>query len=285
MLIQKLPTVALVALTGWALTSASDSRSFAQDDAAGGLEIAKLTGTLEAIVGNQLKILTEDQTPSVVLMVDNTSFRYTGTAEPSVLSPGLMVRFTAELDLAGTPQAPLDELEIFRPVRGQRLSLEVRQSQTPGIYEIADDDAAEAIAQPERTPPPAKRQPAKRGAAARPATSAPGATVQTYQVVGVVRAIQGDRMQVIAGNQPLIFQAAPEVKITVAAGDPTYCQPGDEVSINALKLPNGILQAESIHVTGTKPLGAIDPKTLSRNNRNNPRGKLDAKADKPKEKP
>lgn len=300
MLLRKLPALVLVALFGWTLTGLTISHCIAQDDSAGGLEIVNLTGKLEAIVGNQLKLTTEDQTSSVVLVGDNTSFRYTGTAEPSVLAPGQMVRFTAELDLAGTPQAPLAELEIFRPLRGQRLPLEVRQSQTPGIYlldaadEAADDEAADAGRKqdkakdaPEQTPPPATRQQANRAAAnraaTRPGTTTPGAAVQDYQVVGVVRAIQGARMQVVAGNQPLIFQAAPEVTVTVAAGDPTFCQPGDEVNVNALKLPNGILQAESIQVTGAKPLGAIEPKALARNQRNNPRAKLDDKADKPKQ--
>ncbi len=278
MLRQKLPTLTLVALFGCVLTSLVDSRSLAQDDVAGGLEIAKLTGKLEAIAGNQLKLTAEDQTPNVVLMNDNTSFRYTGTAEPSVLAPGLMVRFTAELDMAGTPQAPLAELEIFRPLLGQRLSLEARQSQTPGIYPLDDDDA-------QAKTPPANRQGANRGAAGRPTPSTPASAVRAYQVVGLVRAIQGDRMQVVAGHQPLIFQAASEVKVTVSAGDPSYCQPGDDVSINALKMPNGMLQAESIHVTGAKALGAIDAKALARNNRKQPRGKLDDKADKPKEKP
>lgn len=213
MLKRKLPRLALVALFGWALTSIPDLRALAQDDPTGGLEIAKLTGKLEAIVGNQLKLMTEEQTSSVVLMGDGTVFQYTGTAEPSVLAPGLMVRFIAELDRAGTPQAPLPELEIFRPLRGQRLSLEVRQSQTPGIYALdEDDDAAEAgrhqgkARGPQaKTPPAATKQSGNRAAVARPT---PALTAQPYQVVGVVRAIQGDRMQVVAGNQPLIFQAA-----------------------------------------------------------------------------
>ncbi len=287
MLIRKLTTLALLTLFGWMLTSLTASSALAQDDEpAGGLEIAKLTGKLEAILGNQLKLVGEDETPSVVVIGDNTIFQYVGTAEPSVLAPGLLVRFIAELDPSGTPQAPLAELEIFRPLRGQRLSLAVRQSQTPGIYPVEEDDAAEAAANqrnpkaaPANTPPATTRQPANNPAnnraAARQTPNNLASAVKRYQIVGVVRAIQGDRMQVLAGNQPLIFQAAPEVTVTVSAGDPSYCQPGDEVIVNALKLPNGIMQAESIHVTGAKPLGAIDPKALARNQRNNPRAKLD----------
>src|SRR5690606_28409180 len=128
----------------------------------------------------------------------------------------------------------------------------------------------QAQAPPAKPTAPAARQAANRSAAVKPTAPLAGAAAQAYQVVGVVRGIQGDRMQVLAGNQPLIVQAAQEVTVTVSAGDPTYCQPGDEVHINAFKLPNGILQAESIQVTGAKPLGAVDPKTLARNNRNNP---------------
>ena len=68
------------------------------------------------------------------------------------------------------------------------------------------------------------------------------------------------------------------MKITVSAGDPTFCQPGDEVKLNALKLPNGIIQADTILITGAKPLGVVDPKALARNNRSNNRTKPNDKS-------
>lgn len=281
----------LIGLLSLAFTSLTDSRSSAQDNGAAGLEIVNLTGQLEAIVGNQLKIVGEDKTANLVLIGVDSTFTYSGTAEPAVLTPGLMVRFTADFDLAGNPQAPLATLEIFRPLHGRRLPLEVQQSQTPGIYPV--DKQGPASAAPKRSTakePPAnkaplgnKAKPAAGAADKQAANNVAPAAGQTFQVVGMLRAIQGDRLQIAAGNQPLIVQASPDLKITVSAGDPTFCQPSDEVKLSALKLPNGIIQAETIIVTGAKPLGAVDSKALARNNRTNSRDKPDDKAANPKD--
>ncbi len=296
----KLTVIGLLSL---AFTSLTDSRSSAQDNDAAGLEIVNLTGQLEAIVGNQLKIVGEDKTANLVLIGVDSTFTYSGTAEPAVLTPGLMVRFTADFDLAGNPQAPLATLEIFRPLHGRRLPLEVQQSQTFGIYPVDKQGPAGAApknsAAPKRSkaevPPANKAPPGNKappsntakplaGAADKQAASHAAPTAgQTFQIVGMLRAIQGDRLQIAAGNQPLIVQASPDLKITVSAGDPTFCQPGDEVKLSALKLPNGIIQAETIIVTGAKPLGAVDSKALARNNRTNGRDKPDDKAANPKD--
>jgi hypothetical protein len=272
--------LALIGLIGWAFTSLTDSRSAAQDNDVGGLEIVNLSGQLEAIVGNQLKMVGKDKTANLVLIGDDTTFIYTGTADPSVLAPGLMVRFTADFDQAGTPQAPLAELEIFRPLQGRRLSLEVRQSQTPGVYPVdvqAQAGAAPKNAKAKVAPGDKPAQRNKAQAADPTANNAATAAIQTFQVVGMLRAIQGDRLQVFARNQPLILQASPELKITVSAGDPTFCLPGDEVKLNALKHPNGLIQADTIQVTAAKPLGAIDATALARNKR----GKSGDQATKP----
>ena len=283
----------LIGLLGFAFTSLTDSRSSAQDKDAAGLEIVNLTGQLEAIVGNQLKMVGEDKAANLVLIGGDSTFSYSGTADPVVLTPGLMVRFTADFDLSGTPQAPLAELEIFRPMHGRRLPLEVQQSQTPGIYPVDPQGAASAAPkrstakeppankalQGNQPPPDIKAKPPASAVDKQAANNSSPAAVQTFHVVGMLRAIQGDHLQIMAGNQPLIIQASPELKITVSAGDPTFCQPGDEVKLNALKLPNGVIQADTIIVTGAKPLGVVDPKTLARNNRNKP----DAKTTNPKD--
>lgn len=287
----------LIGILSLAFTSLTAPRSSAQDNDAAGLEIVNLAGQLEAIVGNQLKMVGEDKTASLVLIGDDSTFSYSGTADPAVLAPGLMVRFTADFDLTGKPQAPLAELEIFRPLHGRRLPLEVQQSQTPGIYPV--DPQGPASAAPKRSTakvPLAKK--AQSGNKAQPDSKAKPpasvadkqadnnvapAAVQTFQVVGMVRAIQGDHLQIVAGNHPLILQVSPDLKITVSAGDPTFCQPGDEVKLNALRLPNSIIQADTIIVTGAKPLGVVDPKTLARNSRTNGRDKPDTQSANPKD--
>ncbi|MEZ6074227.1 MAG: hypothetical protein R3C56_00720 [Pirellulaceae bacterium] len=157
----------LVGLLSLAFNSLTDSRSSAQDNNAAGLEIVNLTGQLEAIVGNQLKIVGEDKTANFVLIGNDSTFTYNGTADPAVLTPGLMVRFTADFDLAGKPQAPLAELEIFRPMRGRRLPLEVQQSQTPGVYPVDPQGPASAAAKRStaKEPPANKAAPENKAAA------------------------------------------------------------------------------------------------------------------------
>ncbi len=289
-------TFVLVVLAGLVLTSLTGARLFAQEPGEGGLEIVELSGKLDMILGNQIKLKSENGEESVVLVGSDTTFAYQGTAEPTALSAGLMVRFTAAFDAAGTPQAPLAELEVFTPVRVRRMSLEMRQSQTPGIYPATDEgqeqtgkgqgadnrkapgNVATSKPVPGNTPqvrtPPAANPRDKSGKGNGPPAAA--GAVQDYLVVGMLRAIQGDKLQIFAGNRPLILQADPGLKITVSAGDPTFCQPGDEIKLTGLKSPAGLIQADTIEVTGAKPLGSVDEKAQSRKKRSKPGEKEEA---------
>jgi hypothetical protein len=304
-------TWAMSGLTGLCLLGLTALPVTSQEPAGTGLEIVELSGTLEMIVGNQLKMKTTDGQESIVLMGDATSFKYEGTAEPSALSPGLMVRFTGSFDEAGNSQAPLSELEIFRPVRERRMSLELQQKQTPGIYPaqekekgkpaptvalnksaIVKDIKSGASAQQAlknnsaAKPAPTKPGAANKGAQARnprdnkgkaDAATTPQGSVADFLVVGMLRAIQGDKLQIFAGNRPLIVPFAPDLNVTVTAGDPLFCQMGDEIAINGFKDSSGFIQAETIVVTGAKPLGSVDEKEAARSSRGPKRGKLDEK--------
>lgn len=280
-------------------SSLTTSAVRAQEPGDTGLEIVELSGSLEMILGNQIKMKTQDGQEVVVLVGDDTEFAYTGTAEPTALSPGLMVRFIAPFDAAGMPQAPLTELEVFRPARARRMTPEMRMKQTPGVYPATemDQDAdprskaaatPRAAAQTAANPRTAKNRPApqvprdrlnNRNAAQANQAAAnvvPTGNVQDYLVVGRLQAIQGDRLQVFAGNVPVIVQAAADLEIKVTAGDPLFCQAGDEIQLNGLKNPSGVIQGKEIEVTGAKPLGSVDEKDQVRNSRAAKRGKVAA---------
>ena len=289
-------------LAAFALAAASLAPlvCLAQEASDNGLEIVELSGQLEMILGNQIKLKTDDGQEAVVLVSDETAFQYQGTAEPTVLAPGLMVRFQAAFDAAGTPQAPLAELEIFRTAVTRRMTLEQRQSQTPGIYPVTEDQPqaenrrgaatakAAAKAKPKAPAAQAARTPSatnarnnnlnNRNPATPPVKSEPSATaagpVQQFLVVGMLRGMQADKLQIVAGNRPLIVQADPNLSIAVVAGDPLFCQPGDAIKLTGLKNPAGFIQADTIEVTGAKPLGSVDEKAQLRANRNSQRGRL-----------
>ncbi len=203
---------------------------------AGGLEIAKVTGKLEAAVGYQMKLKADDnQDYMAVINPQLTNVKYVGTADVKFLQPGLLIRFTAAFDKSGNAEAPLSELEIFTPVRQRRMTPELLQSQTPGIYPA--DDAQEG--------PPA------------------AAGFQRYRIVGKLAGMQADKIQVMTGARPLIVKLDPAVSISVTSGDTSFCQPGDEVQVSGLTNPAQAnwIQAESLSITGAKPLAPPEKPT------------------------
>lgn len=303
-------------LMGLQLSSLTSSFLCAQGPGSAGLEIVELSGKLDAILGNQIKLKSEDGKESVVLVGNETTFSYKGTAEPSALSAGQMVRITAAFDAAGNPQAPLTQLEVFTPVRvGRRMSLEERQKQTPGIYPTSDkpngDKRVEQTAQAAKVTgtnksaekavtksapgksAPGKNSPvvnardkdknAKANASQANKTGATTGAVQDYLVVGMLRAVQGNQLHIVAGNRPVMVSASPDLKITVSAGDPAFCLPGDEIKMTGLKSPQGLIQADVIEVTGAKPLGSVDEKAQARNKRTKS-GEKETDKDKEKDK-
>lgn len=207
----------------------------------GGLEITNVSGVLQAVSGDKFKIKSEDGEEHIAVLAARSSLKYNGTADSKFLQPGLFVRFSASFNTrTGTPQAPLQELEIFRPIRQRRMSQAQRQNQTSGVYPAAQDDK-------------------KNGKQSPPVQNT--GEIQDFKIVGQIRAVQGGKMQVVAGNRPLIVPLDSAVKINVQAGDAMFCMSGDSVKVTGLRNPNQAnwIQAETIEITGTKALGLDQP--------------------------
>jgi hypothetical protein len=230
-----------------------------------GLSIAKVEGKLEAVKGYQMKVKPEKgESVMVTINPSKTDFDYSGTAEMGFLVPGLMVRFTASFDAAGKAQDALKELEIFNPARKRRMTAEYMRDQTAGIHPIEANAGA------------AGGQKGNQGGN-RP--SAPGGGVADgtdFRIVGKLMAVQGNTIQVAAGARPIMVQVDKDVKITVVAGDATFCQPGDKVEVTGLSnaANRGLIEAEKLTVTGGKTLTLAKPGAQVRESRSR-RGKQD----------
>ncbi len=250
-------------LTVACLTSLLSTAVLAQNE---GLDIAKVEGTLEDMGGYQLKVKPEKGESTLVgINPQKTDFVYVGTAEREFLLPGLMVRFTAAFDVNGKPQAALKELEIFVPARKRRMTNEYMRDQTPGIHSIdpgGEPGKANAKTGEKKTDKAAgKEGKGKSNVAAAGATATAGSSVMDFRIVGKLTGIQGNVIQVAAGNRPIMVELAEELKITVAAGDTTFCVAGDKVSATGLKnaaQPNYV-EAEKITITAAKPLALPKP--------------------------
>lgn len=201
----------------------------------GGLEIAEITGKLQAVAGYQIKLKAEDGTDYMaVVSPGETTFRYRGTADIKFLSPGLLIRFTAPFDQGGNTPNPIAQIEVFNPVRQKRMRADQLQEQTPGIYPAKKNEKEEA----------------------------PPAGFENIRVVGKLMGAQGDRMQVAAGNRPVVVPFDPAMEILVSSGDATFCMEGDEITVTGLRNPSQVnwIKAETIIVTGAKPLAPPEKK-------------------------
>ena len=254
----------LVAVVGIALCS--NGLAWGQNE---GLNITNVEGALEAVAGYQLKVKPE-QGDAVVAVVNpqKTDFEYTGTAEPEFLRPGLMVRFTAAFDASGKPQESLKELEIFNPARKRRMTAEYMRDQTAGIYP-ADAKAGNTENAPVKQPNNNRNNRQNNGAT-------PAGSSMQFRIVGKLTSIQGNTIQVAAGARPIMIQFDKELKISVVAGDTTFCQPGDKVQVTGLSnaAQKDFVDAEKITVTAAKPLAPPKPGENTRAARTR-RGKAD----------
>lgn len=221
----------------------------------GALEIAKAEGKLEAQQGQTVKITSEDKKDYFLVLSQETSLKYSGEADPKWLVPGLMVRFTANFD-SGKPVGTVKNLEVFMPVRSNRMTMEQAREQTPGIYQEG------------KAPPPGakglfaeEQKDAKKDGSAPAQTPATSGGAQAYRVVGSLRGVHQNTLLVSAGPQPVQVELDPSATITVTAGDLSFASKGDEVKVSGLRKPSqpDWIQAEKIEIKAAKKLTQAQP--------------------------
>lgn len=246
----------------FAIGQDADPKNAATGENVVGMDIAKVSGTLEAVAGDKIKIKSEDGKEYFALVGAQTKVEYKGTADIAFLGPGLFVRFTAAFDpKTGIPANTVSAIEIFRPARQRRMSMEQKQDQTPGVYPVTEEAQGD------------KKSKSK--------TAAPPAGSQNFKIVGQVRAVMADKVQVAAGMRTFMIQLDPAATVTVSSGDAMFCKQGDQVEINGLSSPTqeSWIQAESIEITGAEPLKL--PETNANRRSRNSRGKAGDDASKP----
>ncbi|RMF38573.1 MAG: hypothetical protein D6753_15630 [Planctomycetota bacterium] len=235
-------------------------------EGSGGLVIAEVEGQLAGVAGDRLKVVDEDNQEKILLIDRETSLRYRATADPAFLRPGYLVRFNATFNpQTGVPTAAVAALEIFRPIRARRMTRELLQSQTPGIYPVVGEGNGEQKRETEQRGGASNRNgPTQRGRSAPPSNGAG----QPFRIVGQIRAVQGNRLQVVAGRRPVVIEVAPDAKITVATGDLTFAAPGDKVAATGLAVSgqSQMIQAQDIVITAAQELGTTTGRTSQRDN-------------------
>lgn len=227
--------------------------------AVGGLQIAQVSGTMQAMQLNQIKIVAEDKKEYFAVVSPQTSLNYKGTAEHDFLMPGLLVRFTAELNQSGQVQTPVAELEVFTISQIRRMSQEQMREQTPGVYQVG----GEVGNAKKPSDKPKDKTPSKTNAA----SSKGGA--QAYRVVGQIAGMKEGKMLVQAGAVQVQMELDPKAAVKVTAHDTAFCQVGDQVKVSGLRTAgqDQYIQSESLEIVGSKPLGPAEGKA-AKNSKN-----------------
>ena len=243
------------------------------------MEIAKAEGKLEAQQGQRIKISTAEQMEIFIDISQETSLKYSGEADRSWLSPGLMVRFSTKFD-QGKPEV-LKGLEVFMPVMHRRMSMEQIRDQTPGMYQEGKVPPAGAKGLFAEDDKKAGAKPAGKPSAATPPAAATGAA-PTVRVIGKLMGVHGNVVMVMT-EQPMQFELDPEATIAVTSGDLSFVAQGDSVAVSGLRSPAepSFIRAERIEIKAAKKLTQPQPAPRGGRTRTNMRGKAgDAAADK-----
>ncbi len=203
---------ALVAIVG--CTSAA-SRGFAQYDEQPRVRLTPvdLKGKVEEVGNGFLKVQCSDKLIYVKVDPQRTKVQCTGTADRKFIKPGLLVRFTAEIDKRGTVQDDIESLAIVTP----------SETAQPGIHSDIPTFGEE---EPQGRRKPKAEQP----------KNEPG----SFVVVGTVKLFKDDQLQVVAGGKQIKAQLTADAEIKVDVDDYTFAQAGDEIAFRGLMAPMGM---------------------------------------------
>jgi hypothetical protein len=182
------------------------------------------TGTIEAVAPGGMQV-TAAGAVWQVKFDKNCKVEVTGTADPNFLRPGLLIRFTTEVDNKGKVTAPLNELEIVSP-------------QNAMVFAKARATAAAAKAKGEEgeTPP------------------------EATGMVGRITAIKNNDLTIEIGSGSIRATLGPNPAIKVNANDYSLAQQGDKVDVKGWYIQPPDAMAQDVKITLTSPLGGTTKK-------------------------
>jgi hypothetical protein len=196
---------------------------------------AASNGIMKAVLDGKPWYLKFDKGATVKVM---------GTATADFLSPGIFVRFKAELDRRGKASAPITELDIFTP-----------DAKNP-VGAVTEG-----------------------GAFAEAPKKGPAATPTAYTVAGRISSMHKGNMTVACGNMTVKADVAPEATIKIDVADPSWAAAGDKIEVKGYFMREGFGMVTDMAVDIANPLTGPRKKTLAKKPADKTADKTD-KADK-----
>ena len=176
---------------------------------------------------------------------------FSGSAEPSWLRRGMLVRFTGEFDKKGKPQAPVTELEVFNLREGYQLGVFPEERTGVDTGDLFTNNTTEKKKKKKRTRAPQTGK---------------------YLVSGRLTVLKGNKLGMSAGGALVQAELAEKVRIAVSLNDIRYIQEGDSVEVDAWypegQKANARAIANRLTITASKPLtGQVKRPRASKSNR------------------
>jgi hypothetical protein len=184
----------------------------------GKVENVQAKGKIRGIQGDVLQVANEEtkQQWLVKMPREPAGIRVSGTARPTYLQPGMMVRFSGQFDAKGNSQAPIEKLEVFtpKPVKEGMLP----DPQQFGIFPEAafGGQVLEGV----------------------PAAGPPKSDVASFVVSGQLRGFRKGELLVAAGASLVRAPLAEQAEISVDVPDYRWVRPGDEVEVHGWSYPH-----------------------------------------------
>lgn len=205
----------------------------------GNTETVQVLGKVLGMQGNVLQVANADTKQQwLIKMPQETSgIHLLGTARPTFLQPGMMVRFSGLFDSKGNSRAPIEKLEIFTPLPVKEGML--AETQQFGVF----PEAGFGVQFLQESPP----------------ANQPKSDVASYVVVGQLRGLRKGEILVAAGPALVRTTLSEKAEILLDIADYRWVRAGDEIEANGWSYPHLKTHVVATRVTirTKEPLGPV----------------------------
>lgn len=178
-------------------------------------------GTVDAVAGGLLKITLRSKT-WIVKPGPQCKIEVMGTAEEDCLRPGVIVRFSAEVDKKGIVAEPLEEIELTS----------LRPGESIGTFANSLDSEPGTRAFPKGDEP------------------------TSLQVVGRIIKLNDRKATIATGRLNVQVELKPDVTVKYNTTDYSLAAEGDVIEVKGNYLESGAMLAEEIAITLGKPVSS-----------------------------
>jgi hypothetical protein len=205
----------------------------------GNVETIQAKGKIRAMQGEVIQVANEElkQQWLVKMPREPAGIRVSGTARPTYLQPGMMVRFSGQFDSKGNSHAPIEKLEVFTPKPVKEGMLPDQQQ-----FGIFPEAVFGAKMLEDAT-----------------ASGQPKTEIAPFVVSGQLRGFRKGELFVAAGAALVRASLAEKAEIFVDVPDYRWVRVGDEIEVNGWSYPHLMTHvvATRVSIKASQPFGEI----------------------------